>query len=206
MKTSLYEPFFKFSLAFAAAARIFSTRQLASHPFISGCSQPVTRAQQFLWAHGDTFEKTRGAGDSPWLWRLTTAAKRKYGYTFKSIAGDTQRRAHWLGLGDLWLALTYAGGRPTHWTTEPHAQFDVDFTWNGKRVLAEYQRSELSPKRWKEKWDKRLAWYEAQKFDDEPYVLLIVTTEQSDAAIKAPEGTYVCRDVRDVPRTIQRMR
>ncbi|WAH35077.1 hypothetical protein [Alicyclobacillus dauci] len=206
MKTSLYNDFFNFVLAFAAAARIFSSRQLATHPFLRDSSQPQKRAREFLSLYPRVFEKTRSTSDKQWLWRLTTGAKRKYGYTFKSIAGDTQRRDHWLGLGDLWLALTYAGGRPSRWTTEPHAQFDVDFTWNQKRMLAEYQRSIISPKKWLEKWDKRLAWYNEQKFDDEPYVLLIVTTDQSDTAIQAPPDTIVCRDVKDVPRALMRVR
>ncbi|WAH38641.1 hypothetical protein [Alicyclobacillus dauci] len=195
-----------FSVALAACARLFTSKQLATHALLRDRTQPVMRAQQFLWSHPETFEKTKGAGDEPWLWRLTKEAKRRYGFDFKSISGDTQRRQHWLGIGDLWLALTYARGRPTEWIAEPRGQFDVMLEWQKKKAVVEYQRTAITTKQWAAKWERRRLWYKEQKFTDPIHVILIVTNGQTDKTIQAPKGTIVCRDVKDVPRALMRVR
>lgn len=206
MPTSISDTLFDFSVSLASAARVFTTRQLATHPCFRDRTRPVTRAQQFLWEYPKVFEKTRGAGDEPWLWRLTAEEKRRRQLAFKSIAGDTQRRSHWLGLGDLWLALTYAGGRPQNWSTEPNAQFDVMLEWQSKMAVVEYQRSSITSKQWDAKWSKRREWYKAQQFDHPIAVVLVVTTNQSDNTIHAPKGTIVCHNVNDVPRVLSKWR
>ncbi|GEO27658.1 hypothetical protein AAC03nite_34430 [Alicyclobacillus acidoterrestris] len=205
MPTSISDALFSFALALAASARVFTAKQLATHPYLRDRTQPARRAREFLRAHSDTFEKTRGVANHPCLWRLTSTAKRRYGLNFKSVAGDTQRREHWLGLGDLWIALTYAGGRPTQWCTEPHAQFDVMLEWQSIKAVVEYQRTPITTKQWAEKWRKRREWYKAQQFLEPVAVVLVVTTNQTDSTIQAPKGTIVCRSVDEVPRALRRI-
>lgn len=74
---------------------------------------------------------------SPHRWRLTAAARRRLGITWVPPAGASAKSEHWLALGDVWLALTFAGGRPSQWRAEWDGQFDAFCVWRGMPVLIE---------------------------------------------------------------------
>ncbi|QSO55503.1 hypothetical protein JZ785_27495 (plasmid) [Alicyclobacillus curvatus] len=107
----------------------------------------------------------------------------------KAISGVSQRAEHWIGLGDIWIALTLAGGRPNEWVTEPDGQFDAAFTWCNRPYLLEYQRTPITSKQWASKWEKRKRWYTAQPWDARPRVVLVDLTGQQVETIQAPAGT-----------------
>jgi hypothetical protein len=187
--------FLSFAVSLAEAGRIITTRQLARHPEVSWRTQPIKRAGEFLAAHRDIFESMPGPVGEPYRWRLTKEERRKRGIHQKAINGWSQRAEHWLGIGDIWLELTFNGGRPTKWRTEPDGQFDLYCVWQDIPYLIEYQRTPITTKQWGLKWDKRIEWYRKQKWDVKPKVVLVNTTGQQDDTICLPRGTIHVRNI-----------
>jgi hypothetical protein len=103
------ERVFRFACDVAMAARLFTLEQIARHPDVSWRSQPVKRASEFLRDYSEWFEKMPGPHGKPFRWRLSTKAKRRLGVRFASVNGTSQKAEHWLGLGDIWMTLTFAG-------------------------------------------------------------------------------------------------
>jgi hypothetical protein len=184
-----------FTVALAAAARLFTVDQLARHPYLSSYRQPSIRAREFVTRYPDVFESTPGPRHQPSRRRLTAKAKRERGLTFRSVSGESQRAEHWLGIGDIWLELTFHGGRPTEWRTEPDGQFDIYCVWNGTPYLIEYQRTPITERQWMAKWERRIQWYRAQKWHTPPKVVLVNATGQQEGTIHLPRNTIHVRDI-----------
>ena len=177
-----------------------TSAQLARHPDLSWRTRPQGRAQEFLHAHRDTFERLTAQVGECHRYRLTRAARTRYGITWKAVSGKTQRVAHWIGLGDIWEAMTFSHGRPSQWRTEVDAQFDVICVWRGITWCIEYQRTPITTRQWAKKWEARKAWYKAQKWEGKPRVLLVDVTGQQDSTIGLPRGTIHVRGVEEVGR------
>lgn len=114
-----------FAIGLASAARLFTAGQLARHYELTRYKEPEKRTREWLARHSDVFETTPGPHGEPFRRRLTRIAKRKHELTFATVNGTSQRSFHWLGYGDIWIALTQHGGRPETWVTEPDGQFDL---------------------------------------------------------------------------------
>jgi hypothetical protein len=192
-----------FTVALAAAARLFTVDQLARHPYLSGYRQPSIRAREFVTRYPDVFESTSGPRHQPVRRRLTAKAKRERGLTFRSVSGESQRAEHWLGIGDIWLELTFHGGRPTEWRTEPDGQFDVYCVWRDVPLLIEYQRTPITQRQWQLKWKKRIDWYRQQQWDVKPRVVLVNTTGQQEETICLPRGTLHVRSVEQLHHVLR---
>lgn len=193
-----------FTVSLASSARLFSAAQVSRHPEISWRGSPERRAREWLQTQGDIFERLPRTG--PHVYRLTRKAMQEYGVTHKRISGQSQRVEHWLGIGDIWLSLTFAGGRPEEWRTEPDGQFDVAFTWEGRKYLLEYQRTPITERQWRRKWEARKTWYKLQNFrvGEQPHVVLIADTGQQEETMCVPRGTVVCRKIEELPRKLRR--
>ena len=189
---------FDFAVNLASAARLFTTAQLARHPDLSWRTRPQTRAQEFLHAHRDTFERLPAQVGECHRYRLTRAPRARYGITWRAVSGKTQRAYHWLGLGDIWCEMAFSHGRPTEWRTEVDAQFDVICMWRGVTWCIEYQRTPITEKKWQAKWDARKTWYKAQKWEGRPRILLVDATGQQDGTIGLPRGTLHVRGVEEI--------
>lgn len=205
LQTSVTHYAYGFAVALAASSRLFVAAQLARAPTFSSRGSPERRAREFLQVHTDTFERLPREVGVPHVYRLTKDAMEAYGYTFKRVSARSQRVEHWLGVADVWLALTLYGGRPEEWVTEWDAQFDIYCRWNKQPYLIEYQRTPITERQWENKWKRRREWYKSQQFPQlKPKVVLVVTTGQQDDTIQAPRGTIVVRRVEDVPRMLLR--
>ena len=193
---------YSFAVALASSARLFVVSQLARHPDLSCYSDPQKRAREWLSLHKDTFEAVPGPVGTEKRRRLTKYARRQLKTSQKAISGVSQRAEHWIGLGDIWIALTLAGGRPDEWVTEPDGQFDVAFKWRNRSYLLEYQRTAITSKQWASKWEKRKKWYTAQQWDVRPRVVLVDLTGQQAETIQAPAGTIHVHHPDELPRVI----
>jgi len=149
------------------------------------------------------FERLPSPTHMPTRFRLSRYGRRACGVTWKSVNGMSQRAEHWLGLGDVWIALKFAGGRPVEWRTEPDAGFDVLFAWEGQRWLMEYQRTPITEKAWREKWRLRREWFGKQKWDVKPRVVLLDVTRQKRDTIQLPPGTIHVTDMNMLPRLLR---
>ncbi|GMA50098.1 hypothetical protein GCM10025857_14550 [Alicyclobacillus contaminans] len=196
--SSVQQRLFDFALSLAAAARLFTAEQLARHADLSGYRDPTKRAREFLARFPDTFETLRSPAAVPARRRLTAAARRRYGITTRPVSGVSKRADHWLGIGDIWLELTFYGGRPTEWRTEPDGQFDIYCEWQGRPLLIEYQRTPIAARQWRKKWERRLNWYRQQTWSRRPTVILIDTTGQCDETLSLPRGTVHVRRIEDL--------
>ena len=196
---------FEFAVALAAANRVFTLHQLARHPDVSWRSQPVKRASEMLRPYAPSFDRTPGAFGEPFIFRLSALERRKRGIKQRPISARTQHIHHWLALGDVWMTLTFAGGRPLVWIPEPKdsAGFDVFFVWSRVAYLAEVQRWPIQTKQWKEKWRTRMEWYAQggwrkapwQRSDRlvKPTAVLIDLTAQQSSTIMLPDGMVYVR-------------
>ncbi|MCL6445976.1 MAG: hypothetical protein K6T83_21455 [Alicyclobacillus sp.] len=193
----------RFAVDLGSAARLFTSQQLARHADLSWYHEPERRAREFLRMHRDTFERLSGPRHEHVRWRLTRAARQRYGVTHKPVPAMTERAYHWLGLGDIWCELTFHGGRPTEWRTEVDRQFDVMCMWRGKLLLIEYQRTPVTAKMWAKKWTARKAWYKAQTWEQRPIILLVNTTGQQDETVQAPRGTVHVRRIEEIHRVVR---
>ena len=165
---------FMFAGRLAVAARVFTIEQIARHPQVSWRSQPSRAARQLLKPHRDAFETVPWLDGHPHLWRLTEAYKRAHGLHYRNV-GASQRTAHWLSFGDLYMALVFNGIRPEKWFTEGRkiGGFDVYIQVNGIPHLVEVQNTPLSERQWHQKWRLRDEWLTAQKW--RPKVVLVTT-------------------------------
>jgi hypothetical protein len=194
-----------FTLALASAARLFTAAQLARHPDLSWRTQPIKRAHEFLRRHQTLFERHPGpALSAPHRWRLTTGARRRLGIAWVPPAGTSAKSEHWLALGDVWLALTFAGGRPSEWQVEPDGQFDVYCLWQGVPLLIEVQRTPITARQWHRKWEQRLTWYRSRAWAPPARVVLVDLTGQQAETVCVPRGTIRVTRVEDAPRAILR--
>ena len=149
-----------------AAARLFSLPQLARHPDFSWRGSPTKRAWEALVPYRDKFDVTVRAPGKPALWRLTNTAKKGFGLMYKNANPLSQKADHWLAIGDLWIAMTEAGGRPEVWNSQSDSigYFDVYTKWQGAEFYIEVQLSRLSSHKWvRDKWEKRFAWLKETK-------------------------------------------
>ena len=193
---------FDFTVSLASAARIFTAEQIASRSELSWYKDPPKRAREFLALFPEVFETLRSPYGVPARRRLTAKERRKRGIADRAISGISQRSEHWLGIGDVFIALTSYGGRPTEWKVEWDSQFDIYCIWCGIPLLIEYQRSPITKRQWREKWDARKQWYKSKTWNIAPVKLLICTTNQTDDTICLPRGTLMARQVQDVPRLL----
>ncbi|MFB5192632.1 hypothetical protein [Alicyclobacillus fastidiosus] len=200
----LSDRLYRFSVSLAAAGRLFTADQLARHPDLSNRKEPVKRAREFLSKYPDTFETLLSPSGVPARRRLTKQARRKYGFDFRPVNGVSQRAEHWLGIGDIWLRLTFFGGRPEKWITEPDKQFDVMCKWRGQILLIEYQRTPITSKVWASKWKKRREWWISQKWNEKPIVILVDETRQDNKTISAPLGTAHVKSIDEFPYALAR--
>lgn len=189
-----------FVVSLASSARLFSAAQIARHPELSWRGSPERRAREWLQTQSD-FERLPRTG--PHVYRLTREAMQRYGVTHKRISGQSQRVEHWLAMGNVWLELTFAGGRPAEWKTEPDGQFDIDCVWEGRRYLIEYQRTPITERQWRRKWEARKTWYKLQGFEERPTVVLIAETGQQVETMCIPKGTVVCRKIEELPKKLR---
>jgi hypothetical protein len=164
---------FRFATSLASCARIFTSAQLARHSLFS-MSQPQKRAAEWLHSHPEAFEHIRGIHPYLHLWRLTEAYKRAHGLRYRNV-GASQRTAHWLSFGDLYMNLVFNGVRPEKWFTEGRkiGGFDLYIQVNGISHLVEVQNTPLSERQWHAKWKQRDEWLTAQKW--RPRVILVTT-------------------------------
>jgi hypothetical protein len=171
IKRSLYDTLFSFSVSLASHARLFTLAQIARHPELSWRSLPKKRAAEMIRAYPDYFDKMHGGFSKPFRYRLSAKAKREFNLNYKSIDGTSSKSEHWLAIGDLWLALTFAGGRPDAWMAEPKNSggFDVFCAWGGYAYLIEIQRTPLSKNEWMKKWKSRMEWDKKEGWKDAPW-------------------------------------
>lgn len=192
-----------FGVSLGAASRLFTAQQIARHAELSGRSQPERRAREFLRMHLDTFERLTAPRNEHIRWRLTRAARQQYGIHSKAIPAMTERAYHWLGVGDIYLEMAFNGGRPTEWRTEVDGEFDIVCKWRNQLLLIEYQRTPITSRMWEKKWQRRVKWYRAQKWNVKPTVVLINTTGQMDATINAPPNTVHIRAIEQLHNRIR---
>lgn len=204
MQSSISESIFEFAVALSGAARVFTINQIARHPHLSWRTKPQKRARECLRPYHESFEKMPGSVNQPVIWRLSNKERRRRGIVDAKISGATQRREHWLGLGDIWCALTFAGGRPEKWITEWNRQFDVFCVWNDQPWLIEYQRTPITTKKWEEKWANRKEWFKSKEWDVKPRVVLVNVTNQEDSTVRVPGGTIHVRSIEELPRALRR--
>jgi hypothetical protein len=127
--------------------------QLARHPDLSCYSDPQKRVREWLSLHKDTFEAVPRPVGAEKRCRLIKYSWRHLKTAEKAISGVSQRAEHWLGLSDIWIALTLAGGRPNEWVTELDGQFDAAFTCatvrtcSGTNVRQSHQNSGQASRR-----------------------------------------------------------
>jgi hypothetical protein len=202
--SSSHQRVYDFCIDLALANHIFTLHQVARHPEICWRTQPVKRAGQFMVRFGDSFEKMPGPQGQPYRWRLSRKESVRRGIRRKRIAGVSYRAEHWLLCGDIWITLTFAGGRPSVWRLDWDNEFDIYAVWGNHHLLIEVQRTPITEKRWVEKWRKRTEWYRAQPWDVKPKVVLLDTTGQQDSTICMPKGTVHVKRIEDLPRIIQR--
>jgi hypothetical protein len=186
---------FEFAVALSSAARIFTAKQLARHPELSWRAQPERRAKEVLNLYAESFEQIPGPYGEPFRWRLSRKERAKRGIKQTAISGTTNKSHHWLGIGDIWLELTFHGGRPTEWRTEPDGQFDIYCVWRDIPLLIEYQRTPITERQWKAKWERRIQWYRTQKWEQPPRVVLVNTTGQQEGTLHLPRNTIHVRDI-----------
>jgi hypothetical protein len=186
---------YEFAVALASAARIFTARQLARHSELSWRSQPERRAREVLNQYADSFERIPSPYGEPYRWRLSKRERNRRGIQQTPISGVSQKAQHWLGIGDIWLELTFHGGRPTEWRTEPDGQFDIYCVWRDMPLLIEYQRTPITERQWMTKWERRTQWYRAQKWHKPPKVVLVNATGQQEGTIHLPRNTIHVRDI-----------
>lgn len=191
-----------FAVALATASRLFVASQLARHPDLSWRTQPLRRAKEVLRAHPDVFERMNGPMGEQSRYRLTREARRWYGVTSRPVASMTARAYHWIGLGDIWLEMTFQGGRPTEWRTEVDHHFDAMCRWQERLLLVEYQRTPITSVTWKKKWEMRKRWYKEQHWEQRPEILLVDLTGQQDSTICLPRGTIHVRDLSQIGRAL----
>lgn len=160
MPTDVHEAAYRRALDLCAAARMFTLPQVARLPDLAWRGSPSKRAWDALEPHRDKFEVAIRAPGKPAIWRLTYQAKKEHGLKYQSINPQSQKADHWLRIGDLWLAMTQAGGRPQVWNSQPDSIgfFDVYAVWQGAEFYIEVQKSRLSPRRWSQKWETRFKW------------------------------------------------
>lgn len=194
---------FQFTCDLAVGARLFSLAQVARHADLSWRTQPAKRASEMLRPYAEWFETSPGPVTRPYTWRLSSKGRRRLGVKWRPVSGQSQKAEHWLGLGDIWLALTFDSGRPERWVTEHYQIFDVYCIWRGEPYLIEYQRTPITKRKWEEKWRKRLTWYRAQKWRVQPRVVLVNTTGQTAGTLSLPPKTIHVRGVDELPRVLK---
>lgn len=196
-----------FAVEMACAARLLTAQQLARHPELSWRTQPAKRASQWLHAHPGWFERCPGpVADVPHRWRLTRAARRRLKVTWSPVPGMSTKADHWLALGDVWLALAFAGGRPAEWRAEPDGQFDAYCVWSGVPLLIELQRTPITTRQWRRKWEQRVQWYRRQTWTRYPQVVLVDLTGQTAETVGLPRGAIRVTSIEALPRALAKLR
>lgn len=205
---------YRHALDCAKAARIFTTAQFARHPELSWRARPQKAASEFLARHkGTLLESVPGRHAEPFLWRLTTKAKRTANLHYRDVSAYSLKRDHWLALGDLWLTLTFAGLRPTVYESEPKdgGGFDVYTVVSDNAYMIEVQRSPLTTGQWKQKWARRLAWYKEEGYkriggctSAPPRPVLIALVKQDISTLQAPRGLLVVHSAEAFVKTIKK--
>ncbi|MCF8564541.1 hypothetical protein LLE49_07255 [Alicyclobacillus tolerans] len=163
-------------------------------------SSPHKRTWEALEPFRREFEVTPRAPGKAAIWRLTYTAKKRLGLNYRDVNPLSQKADHWLVLGDLWIDMTQAGGRPSQWVSEKASigRFDVFAVWQDVPFLFEVQKSPLSPRRWAQKWEQRFKWYREHYKGPGPYLVCIdfSNTMSSREGIRLfKNGTQFCTAV-----------
>lgn len=217
---SLHDDVIRFASALGAAARLFTLRQVARCPALAWRSQPVKRASAILKAHEELFDKFPGPYGSPWIFRLSSRAKKQFGYTYTNVDPYSSKAQHWLAFGDLWTSLSCYNAigiqpeQPLIWIAHPRksAEFDVFMVYRGTAYLVEVQRSKLTAANWRKKWSDRMKWFNSGAYKYAPWqppnrivrpeILLVGDTSQLAETVGVPNGVIYIRDIMDVGRRL----
>lgn len=221
---------YNFAVDLAMAGRLFTLEQVSRHPLLADRPTPAKYASNYLARYCASFQKTPWRIGEPHRWQLSQGERKAREITDRAIAGDSAHAPHWLAIGDLWLALTFAGTdketwkntgvyqAPTIWMTEPaeSAGFDVFCVWERRAYLFEVQATRLTAKRWRDKWKRRTEWYERQKWREAPWqrkekpvkprAVLIMLANQQDDTMNVPDFVIVAHSLEEVPELLRRGR
>jgi hypothetical protein len=207
---------YRFAVELACAGRVFTMQQLGRHPQLSWRSQPKRRAREFLAPHRDCFEVIPWLRDKPYLWRLTEQEKRRRGIKYRNV-GPSQHADHWLAIGELWMELVFHGMRPKKWFTEGKdiGRFDIFADVIGRPYLIELQLTELREYEWKEKWRRRIAWLQKQRWKEKEWAkrfsstmptVMLVTSHKMNLKVgrTIPKGVIVADNIDQLHHVIKR--
>lgn len=143
-----------------------------------------------------------GPQNKPFRYRLSRSYRHAHGIRETPLHGCNKHTEHWLGMGDIWLAMTFAKGEPSMWRTDVDHQFDVMCEWCGTLLLIEYQRTPITARRWAQKWEARKRWYKAQTWTERPVIVLVDVTGQQESTVRPPKGTLWVKEVEDVTKLL----
>jgi hypothetical protein len=206
---------YAYAVALCSAARVFTIKQIARHPQVSWRRSPIKRAHDIMAHFRVDFEVLPSTHGHPWIWRFTPAAKRRLGLKFRNVNPMSAKVDHWLSIGDLWATLTSHGLRPVVFVAEPQdtAGFDVFALLPNRRALViEIQRTPITERDWRRKWELRYEWYKQRGWlkapwnppgkEWQPKPCLVTLCNQQKQTIGAPAWVVTARSFSDLARKL----